>query len=739
MTGAPAFRRSLPWFVAVLWLIYIAWAIWRHVQMSEQPLVYDALTYWQKARSVWQCLAEGRWGEIFAAAPSTRPPGTVLMSYPFGFDESPKGLLFRSVFLGIALTFLGVAVVGRAMPSSATRSWQIVSIALSLCALPMFYHFGWTRASPVPDFWSPNFWGLTDCFLAGLAALSASAAIYGGIRKSWIATVLSALLASLCFLTKPAGILVVSTVPLAWLVVAIASCPATLPNHASRRRHLWGVCGGGMLVFVVVCGPVLFVGWHSAYFSPENIAYGNRALEMLTASNFRPLSLALFHAMVRTSFGHGPIVAFAVLALWGMVHVRTGVKSLAASERVLVIGGLATSSLFLCTGLWFWLVKTRGYQIRYFYPFALMAAIGILPLAFLALDRASRTIRLLVLSLLLVPSINIAVLLGQTSPPLLWQKVAGVNIGARSVSAELSLASQVLDAARHHRRSMTVYDMTWDGAGAIDGLWVWEQIKHPDGCNISAKRPLDWQRTTVVRLAEAVDADFILFDKETRADRKRHFRVSPVETYDAEAALFRAWFSTLRAEDGVELFAETDLLQMLRVVEPSRLYFALDKLKASKRWRPEFVTANPPMWWSEREVAVESTRTIPAAANIGFDGLFRVRALAVGQGARAVELKVWWIHESTPPRGQWFFFAHLIDPRGAILSNVSIPLSNIPSYVAGHPFRLDSLSVPVPVGVSPERIAFGIYRSESGRADTLPADSGSRDWNNHRVVVPVGN
>src|SRR5262249_14764927 len=119
--------------------IYVAWAIWQHVQTSGQPLVFDALTYWLKARSVWECFAEGRWGDIFAAEPTTRPPGTVLMSYPFGFDESPKGFLFRSVFLGIALTFLAVLVVGRVLPSSATRSWQLVSAALFLWPLPLLH------------------------------------------------------------------------------------------------------------------------------------------------------------------------------------------------------------------------------------------------------------------------------------------------------------------------------------------------------------------------------------------------------------------------------------------------------------------------------------------------------------------------------------------------------------------------------------------------------------------------
>jgi hypothetical protein len=42
--------------LALLWLVYIASAIWQHVQTSEQPLVYDALSYWLKARNVWECL-----------------------------------------------------------------------------------------------------------------------------------------------------------------------------------------------------------------------------------------------------------------------------------------------------------------------------------------------------------------------------------------------------------------------------------------------------------------------------------------------------------------------------------------------------------------------------------------------------------------------------------------------------------------------------------------------------------
>jgi hypothetical protein len=720
--------------LAVLWLVYVASAIWQHVQTSEQPLVYDALSYWLKARNVWECLADGRWGEIFAAEPTTRPPGTVLVSYPFGFDESPKGFLFRSVFLGIALTFIAVAVVGRAVPSSATRSWQIVSIALFLCALPMFYHFEWRGEKSIA------FWGLMDGFLAGLAALSASAAMYGGIRKSWTATLMAALLAALCFLTKPAGILIVGTVLLAWLFVAVAHGLATLRSDESGQRRLLRFLGGGVLVFVGVCVPVLLVGFRSQYFSPENIAYGDHALEMLAASTFGSVTTTALRAMVYPSFGVGPVAAFAALAFWGIAHVATRGKPLATSDRALAISGLATASAVLCVGLWFWLLRTRGYQIRYFYPFALMAAIAILPLAFLALDKASRAIRLLVLSLLLVPSINIALLLGQTSPPLRWQRIAGVNVAVSPVHSDVLLGRQVLDAARHRRRSMTLYDMIreGEGAGAIDGLLTLERYKHPDGFNVSIKRPLDWQRTVVVRLAEIVDADFILFEKQASAERERHLQASTVETYDAEASLFSAWFSTLGAGEGVESFADDGRLQVLRVVERSRLHSALSKLKAAKRWRPEFVGANPRTWWSEQEVEAESSRTTPAASNIGFGGLFRVKALTVQQAAGTVELKVWWVHEERPPRGDWFFFAHLIDPRGAILSKVSIPVSGLSSYAAERPFRFDSLSLPVPAKVLPDRIAFGIYRAESGRADPLAADSGKRDWENRRVIVPVG-
>ncbi|KRE06931.1 hypothetical protein ASE63_23555 [Bosea sp. Root381] len=97
-------QRYLPMLLVTLWLVFVAWSVWRSVEISEQPLIYDAVTYWLKARNFWGEITQGNFVNPLNVEPTGRPPGTVLMSYPFGFDASVKGFLFRSTFLAIALT-----------------------------------------------------------------------------------------------------------------------------------------------------------------------------------------------------------------------------------------------------------------------------------------------------------------------------------------------------------------------------------------------------------------------------------------------------------------------------------------------------------------------------------------------------------------------------------------------------------------------------------------------------------
>jgi hypothetical protein len=715
-------------FVVVLWLVFVAWAVWRHVQISEQPLVYDAITYWLKARNLWGEIAQGHFVNPFNIDPTTRPPGTVLMSYPFGFDASVKGFLFRSIFLGIALTVAAVLVV-TLMPPRNAHSWNVACVALFAAALPMFYHFEYSGVAP-------SYWGLTDSFLAGLSALACAAAILGATRRSWGWTALAALLASVAFLTKPAGLLVMAAVIGTWFIFAVAAGSAAqkrLRLGSGERRTLYIAA----IVFAGLCGPVVLAGFRSSYFSDENFKFGDGALRELMENWATPP----LHSLIQTSFGYGPIIALAACVIAGLYWLRTANRASAYAGRALIVAGLLATTMHMTAGLWFFVIKTGGSQIRYFYPFALMAMISVLPLAFSILDAASPKTQAVVRALLLALPLNLTILLAQWSPSSEWQRITGVTLAAHPAGPDFRLGLKALEAVRQQGAGATihsVYSASLETTGEIDSLWIFERRAHPDLPNFGTTGPIDWQRSTTFRLREIGAARFILFFpiRDPR-ERERRLGMASVDSYPAEKSFFEAWLSGLGEQDGVQVFGETDRARLLKVVDPGRLERTLDTLRRSRKWRPVFEAANPQMWWSAEEVSTRFAGQSAAASDVGFGGFFRIAALSLRREGDNVQVEFWWDKNKAAPPGNWFFFAHAIDASGAMVVNASVPLTENDSYSPQAPLRFDSLSIQVPAISAAKAVAFGIYRAEADRADTLVADSGNRDWNNRRVVVPL--
>src|SRR6516162_2380979 len=70
-----------------LCLAILSIGVWKHVRRSEQPPLYDAISYMAKAKAFWDMVVSGHWENPLNLQPVLRPPATILMSYPFGFSE----------------------------------------------------------------------------------------------------------------------------------------------------------------------------------------------------------------------------------------------------------------------------------------------------------------------------------------------------------------------------------------------------------------------------------------------------------------------------------------------------------------------------------------------------------------------------------------------------------------------------------------------------------------------------
>ena len=85
---------------------------------------------------------------------------------------------------------------------------------------------------------------------------------------------------------------------------------------------------------------------------------------------------------------------------------------------------------------------------------------------------------------------------------------------------------------------------------------------------------------------------------------------------------------------------------------------------------------------------------------------------------------------------RWDVFAHLIDAKGNIVGNNQVelrlmqsptPEQNIRYYAVTYPLRPPEATA----------VAFGIFDPTNKGGKFLTADSGPRDWENGRVIVPL--
>ena len=208
--------QQMPHIVVIIWLMLIGFLVWQHVAETEQPPLYDAYSYFLKAKLFWAEVDRGHFFNPLNLEPSIRPPGTILMSYPLGFSGDFRPFYFRSVFLPLLFLVVAVYIVAYSPAMLGYERWNLALLSIFLSTLPIFYQFEWQTTSQ-----SWYYWGLVDNFLAGVAALSTAAIIRGITRRSFKWLFVGVFLSGFCILIKPAGILVMGLLGLGGLILIL--------------------------------------------------------------------------------------------------------------------------------------------------------------------------------------------------------------------------------------------------------------------------------------------------------------------------------------------------------------------------------------------------------------------------------------------------------------------------------------------------------------------------------------
>jgi len=709
----------------LLWLASVGVALWHKARAAVQPPAYDAATYFQKASNVWMGFHARPMINPFDAAPTVRPPGTVLVTAPFGFNPDFRNFYFRSTFLPIVAFAVAIYIAAWNRTLGLWSQWDLALATIFLAALPMFYHL-----EPVEGVYWPVHWGLVDNFLSAIAAVGAASIVRSLRYASATFLILGVLMGALCVFVKPVGLLVLILLAAAWLCIVLFALKRE--EVAFQKNKLKRLLWFGLLLFGGISAVVLLACYRTEYFSAQNIHFGKTAVQLLKAENvnaYFPMS-----AKIHASFGVGIFLSLGIFILFTALFPQRAVCGFRQSG-VVCGGAFLFGFLYLAVGGWFWWVSTGGGIIRYFSPFALMAIVTFMPAFLEILSAMSFPWRMLLWGGWLVTAIGLLILLLQSSPASRWERIWGVNLSSGEYGAEIQQAQQLVQELRFEKRDAFVYSLdSGDSTRAFESVSSYEATIHPDQANFHVRLPIDWQSVPAYSVDGIVNSDYVVFSPVPDQNRvQAALSQTLVSSYADQKLVFNAWFSRLTVRDGVTVKSETKHNRLLEIQDPVNLTASLNHLLESHVWGDNFRKVNSERWLSQQDLKNLLKQKAPLITNVNF-GPYRLDALGIETEGDNLKVNVWWEPPQAEAGPDWFFFVHLLDAKGTIIGNAQFIVKAGMYHPQGRNVRVDSVRYPLEIGSQAVALGVGIYRPQG---DFMMPAQGTRDWGGRRLLVPL--
>ena len=557
-----------------IWLAIVGFEIWSRASSATEPPVWDALSYARKSQAFWAAIDSGMKFNPFGLDPTTRPPGTVLISYPFGFSEQYAGFYFRTNFIPAILLALSVLIVGSALPEQRRSPLLIGGMAICLAGIPPIFQFQFFGDIP-----SAGYWGLVDNFITGVAALAAACLVAASLRRFWGWAGVAACLSALCLWFKPAGLLIMGCMLFSF------GCIAWREIARDRKLDSWIV--RSLVLFLVAYLVAGSAAFFSPYFSHANIEFGSRVMEVARAESHWSFDFQTIGERLHVGTG------------WGVVTLVVFGLLLAAMERK-YRWTVPASLLALAFGGWLWLFGVGDIgQVRYFLPFALVAAIFLLPAVIEWMSGRGAVIQGVVVSILALPALASTVLAAIHRGGPSYQRLLGINLTSSAYPAEGRLGSSVLDDAesrgiRRPRIYVCSLSTPLRNFGAVIDYGLAIGTRDTKGTIVI---PVDWTRGFAFRFDEILTADYLACDRTAAVGRpvgtcesdevyigecanrptgaaEPVGKQGMVASFDDEYVVVRDWLQTLGSDSGVEAVS-TDRMLLLQIVDKRRFEMAL--------------------------------------------------------------------------------------------------------------------------------------------------------------------
>jgi hypothetical protein len=573
-----ALWSRLPELCGVIWLAVLAAAIWKHTHSTAQAPIYDSFSYYAKAYKFWHAVHAGRWFNPLNLQPTFRPPGTILMSYPFGFASDPRGFYFRSVYFPAFLLFSSVLIAAYRIADDVRTRWRTILTAIFFTTITLIYHFEYPGGAG-------GYWGLVDGFLTGLAALAAAIAWRGtrleAAPLAWAATV--SLASAMSIMVKPSGVFVAAIAGAGWMAFTVEQLAGVSGPLAKRLRVKRRLIVGAALIGLV---DAVFVAaaLGSGYLSRENLAFGQNAIAIMKAELRLPLSLLWL--VVNTGIG-GAFPLWAALAAIILTCALLTHRSMVAAGTLTVV--LLASLSALSFGVWFWFIGSGGAtQIRYALPFFAMAGVWLVPPTMRAWPSAPTLLKLSTFAVMIAAPLNLILVLLVPHPSAAWQNLTGVSVTAAPPTETIEAFKRLSDESSGHPPN--VYIISFDENDAIlDSIVNQKSLLREEGASLVLHRPVDWVRPATLRVAEIIGANTLIINpgQATWAPPG-----SVVHNLAEEQGVLTAWADKLDASDGVAVFFSAPSTKILNIVDRVKFADSLNRLVARYGWDPTFAEAN---------------------------------------------------------------------------------------------------------------------------------------------------
>lgn len=711
----------LPAAVLALLVLAVGSGIYRKSSQAIAPPVYDAMSYYAKAAAVWGAIGSRGIVNPLNIEPVVRPPGTILVSGPFGFSPDFRPFFFRAIFLPIVLFMVACWLVARERLRDPREHWLITGACAALLALPMFYHFERSDILPVAASW-----GLVDGFLAGVAALATALLIVGVRRRSLALTVGGTLAGAFTLLIKPSGLVVVPVIFWGWFIeFLIAHWPVRVAWR--REPHVRSYLILSSAIIVVVVGLTAFACFHSRYLSRDTLhffANSQRLLaEMYRGVPLTPLILNQVHPWLGW---HWTVLLGAIIGGWSVGAVVRGIRHRFDGDDLRILMALGA----LAGGVVWWVCFAGPSEMRYLLPFVLVFIVSTLPIGVARAAALGIRARRICCVALAAPVVLLTMLLWANRPPLFLQRMLGVTLATGQSYEEVHIGHMVGDAARALKRDLFVYAVGIDDAhGMVEAVGEYQRLVEPNGNAFRTLGPIDWKRSPLIRRQELVTSDYVLFRPMDAEDVTQWRRSESIAGFAEEAQVIRAWLTRAGAVDGFEV-SHDGPLRLLRVVDVDAADRSFGMLRAQHRWRDLFSAENgASVVASGADVERARVGASPGTRGVEFAGTFRLHGAMVRRVGTSLEMELLWENLGSTT-ADWWVFVHVLDTDGKVVFQADHPLRAL------RPGGLWRSAVVWPNEQlrGAKRVGIGIYQP-GGRV--LKADGGERDGNDPRVLLDL--